>query len=88
MQHYIDDTTTRNTDQDKAWPPNTPEAQEAEGNIQQLTPIPENNVQGIGEQMQISNKVTQSCSHNIRIHQPQTTNSLRDTVNSTTHTWS
>ena len=30
VQHYADDTTTINSDQDKAWPPNTPGAREAE----------------------------------------------------------
>ena len=61
QQQYVDDTTTRNSDQVKAWPPYTPGAQEAEGDIQQLTPTPENNTQGLGEQMQNSNEVTQRC---------------------------
>ena len=39
----------RNSDQDKAWPPNTPGAQEAKGDIQQLTPTTENNTQGLGD---------------------------------------
>ena len=42
-------------------PPNTPGAQEAEGGIQQLTPTPENNTQGLGEQMKTGNEVTQRC---------------------------
>ena len=37
-------------------------AQEAEGNIQQLTPTPENNTQGFEEHMQNRNEVTQRCS--------------------------
>ena len=41
----------RNAGQDKALPPNTPGTQEAEGDIQQLTPTPKNNTQGLGEQM-------------------------------------
>ena len=61
---------TRNSDQDKAWPPNTPGTQETEGDIQQLTPRPENNTQGLGEQMQDIKEVTLRC---------QNTNSLRDT---------
>ena len=48
------------TDRDKAWPPNTPCAQDAEGDIQQLSPTPENNTYGLGEQMQNRNEVTQS----------------------------
>ena len=60
-QHDVDDTTTRNSDQYKAWPPNTPGAQEADGGIQQLTLTPENYTQGLGEQMQNSNEVTQMC---------------------------
>ena len=37
-------------------------AGEAEGDIQQLTPCtPENNTQGLGEQMHNSNEATQSC---------------------------
>ena len=39
------------SDQGKAWPPNTPGAREAEDDIQQKTPIQENNIQGLGEQM-------------------------------------
>ena len=61
QQHYVDHTTTRNSDQDKAWPPNTPGAQEAQGHIQQLTPTPENNTRGLGEQMQNSKEVSQTC---------------------------
>ena len=62
---------TRNSDRDKAWSPNTPDVQEAEGDIQQLTP--ENNTKGFGEQTENSNEVT------------QVSNSLRDTGNNTTH---
>ena len=51
LQHDVDDTTTRNSGQGKAWPLNTPGAQEAEGDIQQLTPTPTNNTQGLGEQI-------------------------------------
>ena len=51
QQHDVDDTTTRMSDQDKAWPPNTPGAREAEDDIQQQTHTPENNTQGLGEQM-------------------------------------
>ena len=40
-------------------PTKTPRAQEAEGEIQQLTPKLKNNTQGLGEQMQYSNEVTQ-----------------------------
>ena len=44
----IDDTTTKNSYHGKAWPPNTPGTREAEGDIQQLTPTPENNNSRIG----------------------------------------
>ena len=61
QHHEHFDDMIRNSDQDKAWPPNTPGAREAEGDIQQLTPTPENNTQGLGEQMHNSNDVTQRC---------------------------
>ena len=44
-------TITRNSDQDNAWPPNTLGAGETEDDIQQQTPIMENNFPGLGEQM-------------------------------------
>ena len=40
----------RNSDRGKAWPPNTPDAREAEGDIPYLTPTPERNTQELGEQ--------------------------------------
>ena len=49
-QNVVDDTMTRNSDQGKAWPPNTPGAREAENYIQQQTSTPENNTQELGEQ--------------------------------------
>ena len=52
---------TRKSDQGKAWPPNTPGALVAEDDIQQQTPTPENNTQGLGEQMYSSNEATQRC---------------------------
>ena len=45
QQHDVNDTTTRN------WPLNTPGAREAEGDIQQLTPTPENSTKWLGGQM-------------------------------------
>ena len=68
----------------KAWPPNTPGPQEAEGDIQQQTPTPENNTQGLGEQMQNSNEVTQRCPQ-ISFHQPQNITSMRYTGYNTMH---
>ena len=59
QQHDIDDTMTRKSDQGNAWPKNTPDAQEAEDDIQQQTPKLEKNTQGLGEQMQSSNEATQ-----------------------------
>ena len=50
-KHDVDDTITRNSDQGIDWPPNTPAAQEVEGDSQQLTPTPENNTWGLREQM-------------------------------------
>ena len=79
----VDDTTTRNSDQGKDWPPNTPGAREAEDDIQQHTPTPENNTQRLGEQMHCSNEATQRCSQR-HLHQPQNTNYLRDTGYNTT----
>ena len=52
---------TSTTQQETLKSPNTPGAQEAEGDIQQLTPTPENNTQGLGEQMKNNNEVTQRC---------------------------
>ena len=54
QQHDVDDTTTRKCDQGKLWPLNTPSAREAEDDIQQQTPKPENNTQGLEEQMHYS----------------------------------
>ena len=59
LQHDVDDTTKRKSDQGKAWPPNTPGARAAEDDIKQQTPTPENNTQGLGEQMYSSNEATQ-----------------------------
>ena len=47
-----------NSDNGKAWPPNTPGAQEAEDDIQQQTPKLENNTRGLRKQMQSSNEAT------------------------------
>ena len=52
---------TRKSDQGKAWPPNTPFTREAEDDIQQQMTTLENNTQGLGEQMDSSNKATQTC---------------------------
>ena len=49
QQHDVEDTTTRNSDEGKTWPPNTPGARQAEGDIQQLTPAPANNTEVFGE---------------------------------------
>ena len=59
-QHYADDTTIK-YDQDKAWSQNAPGAQEAEGDIQPPTPTWENNIQGLGEQLQNKNYVCKRC---------------------------
>ena len=61
QQHDVDDTTTIKSDQGKAWPVNTPGAREAEDDILQQTPTPENNTQGLGKQMHNSNEATQRC---------------------------
>ena len=57
-QYDVDDTTTGKSDQGKAWPPNTPGAWEAEDDIHQQTPTPENNTQVLEEQMHSSNEAT------------------------------
>ena len=75
---------TRKFDQGKAWPPNRSDALEAEDDIQQQTPTPEKNTQGLGEQMHSSNEATQKCPQDT-LHQPQNTNSLRDKGDNTTH---
>ena len=52
-----------NSDHDKTWPLNTPGAQEAEDDIHQQTPTPENNTQRLREQMQNSNEVTEESTN-------------------------
>ena len=47
--HDVDDTTTRKSHQDKAWPPNTPGTREAEHDIPPQTRTPKNNTQGFEE---------------------------------------
>ena len=54
-------TQRQKTDQSKAWKPNTPGAQVAENDIQLQPPTPENNTQGLGEQMHSNNEATQMC---------------------------
>ena len=83
QQHDVDDTTTRKSDQGKAWPPNTPGAQEAEDDIQQKTPTPENNTEGLGDKCLVATKQHRGI-HKETLHQPQNTISLRDTRDNTT----
>ena len=61
QQHDVDEISTRKSYQGKAWPTNTLGAREAEDDIKQQTPKPENNIQGLGEQMHSSNEATQRC---------------------------
>ena len=61
QQHDVDDTATIKSDQSKAQPPNTPGARESEDGIHQHTPTPENNTQGLGEQMHSCYEATQRC---------------------------
>ena len=82
--HDVDDTATGTSDRDNTWPPNTPGAQEAEGDIQQLTPTLEDNTQGFENKCIIATK-QQRGFHKYTLHQPKNTNSLRDTGNNTTH---
>ena len=51
----------KKTNQGEAWPPNTPGSREVEDDIQKKTHTPENNTQGLGEQMHSSNEATQRC---------------------------
>ena len=53
-QHAVDDTTTRSSDSNSG-------IREAEGDIQQLSPTLENNIQGLREQIYNSNDVTGMC---------------------------
>ena len=71
QQHDVDDTTTRNFDQDKAWPPNTSGAREAEDDIQQQTLTPENNTHGLGEQMIVAKQHVGV--YKDTLHEPQIT---------------
>ena len=84
QQHDVDDTKTKKYDQDKAWPPDTPDAREAEDDIHQQTQIPENNTQGFREQIHSSNEAAQRCPQRHAL-EPQNTNSLRDTGDNTTN---
>ena len=85
QQHDVDDTTTRKSDQGNVWQPNTPGAREAEDDIQQLAPTPENNTQGLGEQMyRIATKQHRGV-YKGTLQQPQNSNSLRDTGDDTMH---
>ena len=70
-QHDVDDTTTRKSDQGKAWPPDTPGALEAEDDIQQQTPTPENNTRGLGENKFIVTTKQDRSVHKDTFHQPQ-----------------
>ena len=74
---------TRKFDRGKSWPPNTPGAREAEDDIKQQTPTPENNTQGFEEHMDSGNEATEVSTKINKLHQPQNTNSLRDTRENT-----
>ena len=54
-------TMTSNFDQGKAWLPDTPGARKVKDDIEQLTPTPENNTQGLGEKMHHFNEATHRC---------------------------
>ena len=54
-----DETMTRKSDHCKAGPLNTPGTREAEDEILQQTPTPENNAEGLGAKMHSSNEATQ-----------------------------
>ena len=84
QQHDVDDTTSRKSDQDKAWSPNAPGARKAEDDIQQETPTPESNTEGFGEQMHSGNEETQRCPQR---HASPTSKyqSFRDTRDNTKH---
>ena len=78
QQQDVHDTTTRKSDHVKAWPQNTPGAREAEDDIQQQTPTPENNTQGLEEQMYINNEPAQRCPRR-QASPTSKSNSLSDT---------
>ena len=83
QQHYVDDTTTKNLDQDKARPPNTPGAREAEDDIEQQTHTGERN-KDLDNKCKVATKQHRGV-HQDTLHQPQNTNYLRDTGDNTTH---
>ena len=84
-QHDVDGTTKKKSDRGKAWLPNTSGAREAEDDIQQQTPTPEDNIQGLGEQIHSSNEATDRSVTKTRFTHFKNTNSMRDTGDDTAH---
>ena len=84
QQHDVDDTTTRKSDQGKAWSPTTRGARVAEDDIQEQSPTPENNTHGLEERMHSCNEATQRSPQR---HASPTSNYqfLRDTRDNTAH---
>ena len=82
QQHDVDDTTIRTSTQGTAWPPNTPDAREAEDYIFSSRPHP-------GVQDWENKGIVATKQHGgirkDKLHQPQNTNSLRDTGLNTKH---
>ena len=84
QQHDVDDTTTRKSDQDKAWPPNTPGSREAEDDIRSR-PLHRKTILKDWENKCIVATKQHRGVHKDMLHQPQNTNSLRDTRDNTAH---
>ena len=86
QQHAVDDTTSIKFDQSKARPPNTPGAREAEDDIYSSSRPPHRRtILKVWENKCIVTTKQYRGVHRDTLHQPQNTNSLRDTEDNTTN---
>ena len=83
QQHDVDNTTIRKSDHGKAWP-QTPGDREAEDDIQQQIPQWRTILKDWENKLIIATKQKRGV-HNDARHQPQNTNSLRDSGENTKH---
>ena len=83
-QRDVNETTTRNSDQGTAWPPNTPGAGKLKVTFS-IWPTHRRTILKEWENKWIIATTWHRCVHKYRFHQPQNTNSLSDTRNDTTH---
>ena len=84
QQHGVDDTTTRKSDQGKAWPPNTPGVEKLKMSFSSGPPHRRTILKDWENKCIVAKKQNRSV-HKDTFHQPQNTNSLRDTGDNTTH---